>query len=147
MKIITLSLSLLFALVVMPRTARAADAVSVRAILITATQEKAPADKRLAPYEATLQRNLPESSFRFVVEGSAKITGRGRATISLDRGHRLELEGGERTAHGIKLNVQWMNGKTLIIDNSPLFRPGVPVVLGQRPGGDGEVHIVIVIAK
>jgi hypothetical protein len=43
--------------------------------------------------------------------------------------------------------VLWMNGNCVILEDSRPFKPGVPVVLGQRPSGDGDVHMVIVIAK
>jgi hypothetical protein len=148
MRTITLTLSLLLGLVAMPAPARAAEAASVQAILINATKEKAPADRRLAPYEETLQRNLPESSFHLVSEGSASVVGpNGRATISLGGAHRIELEGGAKDAEGIHLKIQWLNGKTVVMNNSFTLRPGVPVVQLLRPSDDGKVPIVIVIAK
>ena len=74
MRIIPLTVSLLWlAGIAWPQLALAADGTSVHAVLIMATDEKAPADPRLAPYEAELQRNLPLSSFRFLGEGSAAI--------------------------------------------------------------------------
>lgn len=147
MRILTLAFSLLCAVVALPALASAADGASVHAILVIASKEKAPADSRLAPYEATLQRNLPESSFRFGGEGSASVAGNGRASISLGPSHRVELQGGNKEADGIVIKVQWMNGKTVVMNNSFTFQPGVPVVLGRRPSGDGNVPIVILIAK
>jgi hypothetical protein len=148
MKTFTLAFVLLFGIIAQPVTALGADSVSVHAILITASKEKAPADKRLAPYEETLQRNLPESSFRLVNESSATIAGKsGRASITLGSGHRIELEGGSKDADGIVIKVRWLNGSTLVMNNAFTFRPGVPIVLGQRGSGDGEVPIVILVAK
>ena len=57
MKIIQLTFALLLAAIALPQPARAADTVAVRAILITATNQKRAADPKLAPYEAELQRN------------------------------------------------------------------------------------------
>lgn len=148
MRILTIALSLLFAVAALPPLSRAADGASIRAILVIASKEKAPADARLAPYEATLQRNLPESSFRFGGEGSATVAGNNsRASISLGSGHRVELQSGAKDADGIVVKVQWMNGKTVVMNNSFTFQPGVPVVLGRRPSGDGNVPIVILIAQ
>ena len=146
MRIIHSTLFLLAALVALTPSARAADGASVQAVLIIATKEKAPADPRLAPYEATLQRNLPESSFRYAGEGSAAVPGNGRATISLGQGHRIELQG-EGGGGGIRLKVVWLNGTGVVMNNSFTFQPGVPVVLGRRPSGGGDVPIVIVIAR
>ena len=143
-----LTVSLLLATISAPLAVRAAEGASVRAILIIATQEKAPADPRLEPYESTLQRNLPERSFRYVGQGSASVAGKdSQASISLGNGHRVELVGGNKDADGILLKVRWLNGRTLVMNNSFTFHPGVPVVLGRRPRGNGDVPIVILIAR
>lgn len=147
MRIITFALSLLLAAFAWPMHARGADGAAVHAILIMATKEKAAADPRLAAYEATLQRNLPESSFRFSNEGRATLGAKStRGTLTLGT-HRLELEGGTRDADGIRIKVRWLNGNTVVMSNTFSFQPGVPVVLGLRPSNDAEIPIVIVIAQ
>jgi hypothetical protein len=143
MRIITILFLALIASVATQRSAFAADGASIHAILITASKQKAPADPRLAPYEAMLQRNVPESSFRQVAEGTATVSGGGRATISLGGGNRLELE----SEKGGKIKVQWLNGDTLISGVTYDTQPGVPIFLGHRPLDDREVPIVLVIPK
>lgn len=148
MRIIKLTLSLLLAAFALPQFAHAADAVSVRAVLIMASNTKAPADPRVAPYEAELQRNLPESSFRFVGEGATKVSGRGSATIALSQGHRVEIEGDDKNPRdGISLKVRWMNGDNLMMGGTLTLERGTPLVFLRRPSGNGEIPIVIVIAK
>ena len=148
MRMFTLAPSLLLAVAAMPLPALGAEGATVHAILIIATKEKGPADPRLAPYEATLQRNLPESSFRFGGEGTVSVSVRNsQASISLGSGHRVELEGGSKDAGGILIKVRWLNGRKVVMNNSFTFQRGVPVVLGRRPSGDGNVPIVILIAK
>ena len=139
-----LSVLLLAAFVAAPR-ALAAERTSVQALLIIASHEKTPADPRLAPYEATLQRNVPESSFRLVSESSATVSGTGRATISFGREHKVELEG--EAGAGIRLKVKWSDGRRVVINSSFVLERGVPLMLGHRPSGDGEVPIVLLIAK
>jgi hypothetical protein len=146
MKTITSILLLFVALVASAARAHAADQVSVRAVLATATKEKAAADPRLAPYEATLQRNLPDSSFRFVTEGSTTATPRRPSSIALGK-YRIQVEGGEKTPEGIRLSVQWMSGKDVVMNSSFMMPPGKAVVLLRRPSDDAEVPLVIVIAK
>ena len=148
MRTLTFAFSLLVVLLALPFSAYAADQSLVHAILITASKEKAPADRRLAPYEATLQRNLPESSFRLAGEGKASVAGKGnRASIDLAGGHRVELEGGQKDSDGIQIKVRWMHGRTVVMNNAFTFQPGVPIVLGQRSSDDGDVPIVILIAR
>lgn len=145
MRLIKLTLSLLLTALVLPQLARAADSASVHAILIIASNAKAPADPKLAAYEATLQRNVPESSFRQVAEGSASVAGNGRAAIALGSGHRIEIE--SEKGGGLRLKLQWLNGAKPLVGGTFNFQPGVPVMLGNRPSGDGEVPIVLIIAK
>ena len=146
MRTITSLLLLFVALVASVASARAADGVSVQAVLITASKEKSAADPRLAPYEATLQRNLPDSSFRFATEGSTTATPRRPSSIALGR-YRIQVEGGEKTPEGIRLSVQWMSGKDVLMNNSFMLQPGKPVVLLRRPSDDSEVPLVIIIVK
>ena len=145
MRLIKLTLSLLCAVVALPQLARAADEVTIHAVLIIASNAKAPADPKLAPYEATLQRNVPESSFRQVAEGAATLAGNERATIALGAGHRIEVE--NEKGGGLRLKLQWMNGAKPVVGGTFNVQPGVPLMLGNRPSGDGEVPIVLLIAK
>jgi hypothetical protein len=134
---------LLLAVALLPLTAHAADRTSVQAILVLASSAKGPADARLAPYEGELQRNLPESSFRWAGEGSAAVSPGAKATLSLGNGHRLELEG----AKGGAVSVSWFHGNTKMIGTTLSLQPGVPAVLLRRPGGHADVPLVILVAR
>jgi hypothetical protein len=148
MRIIKLSLSLLaLAAFAIPQHLLAAEGTTLRAVLITASNEKAPADPKLAPYEATLQRNVPESSFRHVAEGSTTLKRSGTTTVALGRAQRLELEPESGSGPGIRVKIDWMKGTEVVISGSFTLEPGVPVMLGRRPSGDGAVPIVLVIAN
>ncbi|WP_414660412.1 hypothetical protein [Horticoccus sp. 23ND18S-11] len=147
MKTIHLAFALLLAVLACPHpVTAAAGGASVRAILITATNQKQEADPKLDAFEAELQRNLPLSSFRYVAEGSSAITAGGHAAITLGRGHRLDLEG-DKGGGGIRVKVQWFNGKSVVMNTTLTLQPGVPAVLGRRPSGDGDTPIIILIAR
>jgi hypothetical protein len=146
MRLIHFTFALLLAAFVLPM-ATAADGASVRAVLITATNLKREADPKLAEFEAELQRNLPLSSFRYVGESAASVPAGGHTTVSLPRGHRLEIEAERGGGRGIRIKVQWLNGRTVVFNTGLTLQPGVPAVLGRRPSGDGETPIVILIAR
>ena len=116
MRIIKLSLSLLaLAAFALPQHVFAAEGTTLRAILITASNEKAPADPKLAPYEAALQRNVPESSFRHVAESSTTLKRSGTTTIALGRTHRLEVEPESGSGQGIRVKIEWLNGRDVVM--------------------------------
>ena len=145
MRKILLTFILLLGVLWAPLAAHAADAATVQAILIHASNGKGPPDPKLKPYEAELQRNLVFSSFRYVGEGSTAIAGSGRATLKLAGGHRLELESEKFEGGSVRLKVQWMNGGELVISTSLTLPRGVPAVLVHRGNDDAEA--VLVIAK
>jgi hypothetical protein len=148
MRIITLLLALLFAAA--PVTSLAAESASIRAILIVASNQKGGSDPKLAPYEPTLRRILPKGfeSFRFMGEGSASLAIPGRAAIPLAQGHRLELEGEKSEARRVRLNVRWLSGRNVLMEQPVAVARGTPSVLGGPAWGDkGDVCAVIVIAN
>ena len=146
MRLIQLTLALMLTTIALPLDTNAAAAGSVHALLISASNQKGGSDPKLAEYESTLRRNLPFDTFRLTGEGSTAIAGGGRASISLGRGHRLELES-EKGGDGIRLKVQWMSGSKSVMSTSLTLKPGVPAVLGRRGGDEGEVPVVLLIAR
>ena len=103
MRIIQTTLALILAVSLLPLPCPAADGASVHALLISASNQKGGSDPKLATHESTLRRNLPFDTFRLTGEGSASVAAGGRASLSLGRGHRLELQsekGGLRPPFG-----------------------------------------------
>ncbi len=147
MRLVPFALVVAAALAAFATRLPAADNATVRAILINATNLKREADPKLAPYEAELQRNLPLSSFRYVGEGAAAISAGGRATVTLAGGHRLELEGERSGGRGIRLKVQWLSGRAVVMNTVLTLQSGVPAVLGRRPSNDRETPIILLIAR
>ena len=147
MRIIQTGFIIFLAALVAPPSARAAGSSSVHALLISASNQKGAADPRLAPYEATLRRNLPFESFRYVDEGSAAVAGSAPATLSLGRSHRLELAGERSSGRGIRVSVKWFDGSRELLSTTLVLQPGVPAVLGRRGGNEAEVPVVILTAR
>lgn len=144
-RLIHLSLAVFCALLATAPAALAADA-SVQALLISASKGKGASDPRLADYEATLKRTLPFDTFKLAGQGSASVSGgESSAAISLPGGHRLQLHGGDRAGNGIKVRVAWTSGGREVMNTSLVLQPGIPAVLGR--GGDGEVPVVLLIAR
>jgi hypothetical protein len=114
---------------------------SVHAIMIVASNEKGGTDPKLAPYEANLKRILRFESYRAVAEGSASVAPGGDATVSLTRGHRIELK-----SEGGAVRATWFDGNRKVI--ALTLPPGKPSILGGPPWGDkGEVCAVIIVPQ
>lgn len=147
MRLIPLLLTLALGAMLPAPTVLAADGAAVTALLINASNQKGGSDRRLAPYDATLRRNLPFDTFRLAGEGSARINAGGHASVSLGRGHQLSLHSESGRGAGIHLKVDWTSGGKTLMSTSLTLQPGVPAVLGRRGGGDGEVPVVLLVAR
>ena len=122
--------------------------MTVEGLFILATNAKVPADPRLKEYEAELQRNIPESSFKLISQGSSSVSNVSPGVIAFDRLQRVELRTEKLPKPGLHLNVQWMHGVEPVIGGVFTFKPGVPVVLMRRPPtGKGDLSIIILIAR
>ncbi len=128
-----------------PAAVSAAQPTSIRAILITASNDKAESDPRLKAYENELQRNLVFSSFRFVNEGSAAIPANGRSTLQLADGHTLELE--VEKGAGVRVRVVWTHRGAAMMSTSLPLKSGSPAVLVRRGGKDDNVPVILVFAR
>jgi hypothetical protein len=133
----------LAALAVLPTVvsaAAAAGAGRVRAILIVASNKRADADPKLAPYDANLRRILRFDSFRWVAEGTATVPETGTATVTLVRDHKVEL-----AAEGRAIRATWFEGSKRVI---ALSLPEGPSILGGPPWSDqGEVCAIILLPE
>jgi len=146
-----IKLVFLSAVLVVTRTATlAADGghVTVRAILVIASNQPARPDPRLAPYEPTLRRILRFESYRFEGEGSAGLAIPGKGTVAVGRGQALDLESEKSDGKGgVHLRVRWHDGGRTLMNTGLVLRPGVPAVLGGPSAGrEGEVSAVILVA-
>ncbi|MBL9199210.1 MAG: hypothetical protein JNL39_01835 [Opitutaceae bacterium] len=124
---------------------KSAAATQVRAILVYASNKKGGVDRRLAAYADNLKRNLPFDTFRFGGEGASTLSKGGHATITFAGDHRVELQ--DDPGDGLRLKAYWMKSSEVIISTTLTLVPGVPGVLVRRGAGDGEVPVVLLIAR
>lgn len=146
MKPIQLALSL-FLLLAAASISGAAEQTTLRAILVTASNEKGSSDQRLAAYEPTLRRILRFESYRFVGEGTVSLAVPGKGPLSLGAGHRLDFEAESTSNSGIRVKLAWSEGRRVLMQTGLTLRPGVPAVLGGPRKDDGEVYAVIMIGR
>lgn len=148
MRMLILALAVASAFTLGGSPARAAEGVSVRAILISASPQKGKSDPKLAPFEATLRRILRFETFRAVGEASARVSEGGRATLTLAQGHRLELSGDRTGARETRVRLRWRQGNRDLMDTALALPAGRPAVLGGPAHGDkGDVWAVIIIVN
>jgi len=143
----TLLLSALLALAGAFTAARAEERVSLQGILIAASNQEGQTDRRLAPFEGNLRRVLRFRSYRYIGEGSASLGVPGEGSLSLGRGHRLELSTDGSRGDQVRVSVQWRDGGSTVLNTGLSLAPGAHTVLGGARGENDEVYAVILIRR
>ena len=124
-----------------PTSARAAGSVTVRGILISASNEKGESDGRLAAYVPNLKRILRFESFRYLGEDSATLGVPANGELSLGDGHRVELTTESSDGKTVLLKVRWSAG---VRHEYVLQRGGTTVLAGPSTGKGAMIAVILV---
>ncbi|MDB6114535.1 MAG: hypothetical protein JWQ83_271 [Lacunisphaera sp.] len=136
----TIRLLLLFAsLAGLVAAGSAAERVTVRGILISASNESGESDRRLAAYVPNLKRILRFESFHFLGEDSAALGVPANGALALGDGQNVELATESADGKTVLLKVRWGSVRHEYV----LQRGGTTVLGGPSTGRKGEVYAVI----
>ncbi|MBI2812719.1 MAG: hypothetical protein HYX71_00345 [Opitutae bacterium] len=122
--------------------ARAAESVSVRGLLISASSEPGESDPRLSAYAANLKRILRAESLRLVDEDST--------TLAVPSSGQLSLGG-----QSVQITTESADGKTVLLrarwgsvrQDYVVQRGGGTTLLIGPSGRGGEVRAVLLLAR
>jgi len=123
--------------------ARAGEAVTVKGILISASNESGESDRRLAAYVPNLKRILRFESFHFLGEDSASLAVPARGSLSLGEGQEVELATESSDGKTVLLKVRWGSVRHEYV----LQRGSTTVLGGSSTGRKGEVYAVILVGR
>jgi hypothetical protein len=143
-----IQLMFLAVLFIVPHGGAAAEGgqTRVRALLVLASNQKGESDARLSAYAPNLRRVLRFETYRLAGEATANLSSPGKGSLSLGRGHSLNLETQKADGGGVRLQVSWQEGGRMLMNTGLVLRPGVPSVLGGPSSGKtDEVFAVIII--
>jgi hypothetical protein len=137
MKTIRLIL-LLASLAGLATLARAAEGVSVRGLLIAASQEPGESDPRLASYVANLKRIGRFESFRLLGDDSASVPVPGSAELSFGgQTVRLTTEGSGGKA---ALRARWGSVDQQLVNSTTM-------IVGPSSGRKGESYVLLLMKR
>jgi hypothetical protein len=116
--------------------------VTVRAVLIRASNEPAAQDARLENVEYKLRRIFGFEYYRFMGESSAALPAGGEATLDLGGGHRLRISMGDADG-SVRAVVRWYRGDDLVLNTTVRAQRKTPVILGGASEGNGTLIITL----
>lgn len=122
--------------------AAAAQVVEVEAILVQASNQPGPGDRRLAGVENQLRQVFQFQ--RYEVLGVRRQTMRVTQQVRLDMGHGYAVNIHSSPGNGrIRAQIEWFHGGTRLLNTSINQAPGVPAILGGPPYGGGTLILVL----
>jgi hypothetical protein len=130
---------------VLPATAPSALAqpMEIEAMLILASNEPAPLDRRLERVDYILRPLLRFETYRWLGQGAVLVNTPGAATIALGDGHFVQLRTGR--SRGSHVEVTWMRGDERLLSTSVSLQRGKPTILGGVPHGDGRLIVTLMV--
>ncbi len=115
--------------------------VSISAILIRASNDPAPLDRRLDAIEYKLRRLFQFEHYRFMGEGSATLGLPSNGVLTLGHGVRLEVHAFSADRDRIRAQVKWSRNEEVLLSTTVVMTKNVPVILGGVPDGNGTLII------
>lgn len=136
------ALFIVFALAATPATA--ADSVSIKGILILASDEVGQTDSSLSKYEPTLRRLFKFEGYRQVGRTSTRmdVPGKGQLTFS---GEVLAIETTGNGGGTVRARVTWRRDGRTVINTTVRMKPGVPTLLGGPSAQGGKGNLIVIL--
>jgi hypothetical protein len=120
--------------------------VTIEAMMILASDDSAPLDRRLDRIEYKLRRIFGFEHYRHFGEGRVTVELPAETTLQLGKGYRLRIDARKADKGRIRTRVEWFKGEQPLLSTSVVLKKGAPAILGGPPHGEGTL-IVTLTAK
>lgn len=125
-------------------SASAADSVSIKGILILASDEVGQTDPSLSKFEPTLRRLFKFEGYRQIGRASTRmdVPGKGQLTFN---GEVLAIETTGNGGGTVRARVTWRRGGQTMINTTVRMKPGVPTLLGGPSAQGGKGNLIVIL--
>lgn len=120
---------------------RAAGAATFKAVLIYASDEPAPLDRRLEHIEFKLRRMLKFSHYRYMGGGELSLALPGEGAIQLGGGQQLKVGAAPADGGKIRVQVQWLRDGKVVLRTTVKLSRRSPAVLGGISDRKGKLIV------
>ena len=119
--------------------------VTLKGIMILASDEAGAKDKRLQRFESRLRSLFKFNSYRHYGEGKATIKLPGKSSFPLGKGHQMEVEAEPMGGNKVRAKVRWLKGSRNLIHTTLVMEKGVSTILGGPSQKEGEGNLIVVL--
>ncbi|MEZ5277013.1 MAG: hypothetical protein R3F07_11585 [Opitutaceae bacterium] len=136
--------ALFFVFAVAPSPATAAESVSIKGILILASNDAGPTDSSLSKVEPTLRRLFKFEGYRQVGRTSTRVDVPGKGQLTFG-GDVLAIETTGDGGGTVRARVTWRRGDQTVINTTVRMKPGVPTLLGGPSARGGKGNLIVIL--
>lgn len=140
------SLSLfLAACLLTPLCVQAQNMVTLKAVMIYASEKPAPIDQRLENIEFKLRKIFKFEHYLHYGEGSVALSLPGSGTIRLGKGYELDVEASKSSSGRIRAKITWRKNEVKLLSATQQVGRKTPTVMGGAGHNDGTLIVTLVI--
>lgn len=120
-----------------------AELASFDAMLIKASNDPAPLDRRLERVEYQLRPLLRFESYLLLNQSSGSVNVPGETSLALGDGYLLQVRASRSKDGGTRYEVRWLRGDQALLNTTVTLKRGKTAVLGGVPEGQGKLIVVL----
>jgi hypothetical protein len=120
-----------------------AGTVTIEAMMIHASNDAAPMDRRLERVEFQLRRIFGFQFYKHYGEGQAVVNLPGQTALALGHGFHLDINAQHKDGK-IRAQVNWIRGGESLLNTTVSMKPGNHVILGGVPFEGGTLIVTLV---
>lgn len=132
-----------FGILLLSAACAVAETVNLDAMLILASNDPAPLDRRLERVEHQLRPLFRFEYYRHLGSSSAAVALPGATKIALGDGHFLDVQASAAKDDKVRAQVRWFRGDEPLVNTVVNLRRGKPVILGGVPHGNGKLIVTL----
>ncbi len=119
------------------------DTLSIKGVMILASNDTATTDPSLKAYEKTLRRLFKFKSYKRYGGGNTQLNLPGKSTMSIGSGHKVELNAKPINQQKSRISIRWLHRGRAQINTTIVMTKGKPTVLGGPSVKGGNLILIL----
>ncbi len=122
---------------------RSSGSLSLKGVMILATNDATATDPSLKAYEKTLRRLFKFKSYKRYGSGNTRLNLPGKASMSIGRGHQVEVDAKPINQQKSRVSIRWLHSGRVQINTTIAMTKGKPTVLGGPSVKGGNLILIL----
>ena len=128
-----------------PCATRGQQTVSLKAVMIYASDQPAPIDERIENIEFKLRKIFKFEHYLHYGEGRLTLTLPGSGTLRLGQGYELDVAASRGSGDNIKARISWRKDGVNLLTSTQAVGRRTPTVMGGVSHRQGTLIVTLVL--